>query len=143
MNNEDMSDIFEKLNNIAGQNNISPDMMNNLFTMFNNSNTQNPNTGNSNYSSSDSPNDNINSNSYSNENNSNFNTNGIDIEMIMKMKTIIDKMNTKDDPRSNLLQSLKPYLKDSRKSKVDQYIQLMNMSKVMDVFPFMGGDKTK
>ena len=33
----------------------------------------------------------------------------------MKMKTIIDKMNTKDDPRSNLLQSLKPYLKDSRK----------------------------
>ena len=143
MNNEDMSDIFEKLNNIAGQNNISPDMMNNLFNMFNNSNTQNPNTGNSNYSSSDSPNDNINSNSYSNENNSNFNTNGIDIEMIMKMKTIIDKMNTKDDPRSNLLQSLKPYLKDSRKSKVDQYIQLMNMSKVMDVFSFMGGDKTK
>ena len=143
MNNEDMSDIFEKLNNIAGQNNISPDMMNNLFNMFNNSNTQNSNTGNSNYSSSNSPNDNINSNSYSNENNSNFNTNGIDIEMIMKMKTIIDKMNTKDDPRSNLLQSLKPYLKDSRKSKVDQYIQLMNMSKVMDVFPFMGGDKTK
>ena len=138
-----MSDIFEKLNNIAGQNNISPDMMNNLFNMFNNSNTQNPNTGNSNYSSSNSPNDNINSNSYSNENNSNFNTNGIDIEMIMKMKTIIDKMNTKDDPRSNLLQSLKPYLKDSRKSKVDQYIQLMNMSKVMDVFSFMGGDKTK
>ena len=110
MNNEDMSDIFEKLNNIAGQNNISPDMMNNLFNMFNNSNTQNPNTGNSNYSSSNSPNDNINSNSYSNENNSNFNTNGIDIEMIMKMKTIIDKMHTKDDPRSNLLQSLKPYL---------------------------------
>ena len=59
------------------------------------------------------------------------------------MKTIIDKMNTKDDPRANLLQSLKPYLKDSRKSKVDQYIQLMNMSKVMDVFPFMGGDHKK
>ena len=136
-----MSDIFEKLNNIAGQNNISPDMMNNLFNMFNNSNPQNPNIGNSNYSSSNSNNDNT--NSYSNENNSNLNTNGIDIEMIMKMKTIIDKMNTKDDPRSNLLQSLKPYLKDSRKSKVDQYIQLMNMSKVMDAFPFMGGDKTK
>ena len=143
MNNEDMSDIFEKLNSIAGQNNISPDMMNNLFNMFNNSNTQNTNSDNTNYSSSNSPNDNINSNSYSNENSSNFNTTGIDIEMIMKMKTIIDKMNTKDDPRSNLLQSLKPYLKDSRKSKVDQYIQLMNMSKVMDVFPFMGGDKTK
>ena len=57
--------------------------------------------------------------------------------------SIIDKMNAKDDPRANLLQSLKPYLKESRQSKVDQYIQLMNMSKVMEVFPFMGGDKKK
>lgn len=58
----------------------------------------------------------------------------------MKMKSIIDKMNIKDDPRSNLLESLKPYLQESRKSKVDQYIQLMNISRVIDVFPFMGGD---
>ena len=58
----------------------------------------------------------------------------------MKMKSIIDKMNVKDDPRSNLLESLKPYLKESRKNKVDQYIQLMNISRVMDVFPFMDGD---
>ena len=55
----------------------------------------------------------------------------------------MDKMNAKDDPRANLLQCLKPYLKESRKSKVDQYIQLMNMSKIMEVFPFMGGDKKK
>ena len=117
-----MSDIFEKLNNIAGQNNISPDMMNNLFNMFNNSNTQNTNTDNTNYSSSN-PQDNNSDFTYSNQSTSN--NSGIDIEMIMKMKTIIDN------------------LKDSRKSKVDQYIQLMNMSKVMDVFPFMGGGKTK
>lgn len=141
MNNEDMSDVFEKLNSIAGQNNISPDMMNNLFNMFNNSNTQNTNTNNTNYSNSN-PQDNSNNFTSSNQNNSG-NNGGIDIETIMRMKTIIDKMNTKDDPRSNLLQSLKPYLKESRKSKVDQYIQLMNMSKVMDVFPFMGGDKSK
>ena len=55
------------------------------------------------------------------------------------MKSIIDKLNIKDDPRSNLLESLKPYLKESRKNKVDQYIQLMNISRVMEVFPFMGG----
>ena len=64
---------------------------------------------------------------------------GIDFETILKMKNIIEKMNNKNDPRSNLLQSLKPYLNDSRKSKVDQYINLMNMSKVLDVFPFNGG----
>ena len=131
MNNEDMSDVFEKLNNIAGKNNVSPDMVNNLFNMLNNSNSSN-NANNS----SDSSNSNSNQ---SNENNSN----GIDIETIMRMKSIIDKMNSKDDPRANLLQSLKPYLKESRQSKVDQYIQLMNMSKVMEVFPFMGGDKKK
>lgn len=59
----------------------------------------------------------------------------------MKMKTVIDKMNTKnDDPRSKLLNSLRPYLKQSRQNKLDQYIQLMNMSKIIDVFPLMGGD---
>ena len=131
MNSEDMSDVFEKLNNIAGKNNVSPDMVNNLFNMLNNSNSSN-NANNS----SDSSNSNSNQ---SNENNSN----GIDIETIMRMKSIIDKMNVKDDPRANLLQSLKPYLKESRQSKVDQYIQLMNMSTVMEVFPFMGGDKKK
>lgn len=132
MNNEDMSDVFEKLNNIAGKNNISPDMVNNLFSMLNNSNS----SGDTSDSSSDS------SNSNNNQSNENF-ANGIDIETIMRMKAIIDKMNVKDDPRANLLQSLKPYLKESRQSKVDQYIQLMNMSKVMDVFPFMGGEKKK
>lgn len=133
MNNEDMSDVFEKLNNIAGKNNISPDMMNNLFSMLNNNSNS---SGNTSDSSSDS------SSSSNRQTNETF-ANGIDIETIMKMKSIIDKMNVKDDPRANLLQSLKPYLKESRKSKVDQYIQLMNMSKVMDVFPFMGGEQKK
>ena len=138
MSNEDMSDIFDKIKNIAGSNNISPDMVNNLFDMLNNSN--NNQSSNSNYDNSSNQNYNNPNSSYNNQNES-YNSNGIDFETIMRMKTIIDRMNTKDDPRSNLLQSLKPYLKDSRKSKVDQYIQLMNMSKVMDVFPFMGGDK--
>ena len=38
LDNENMSDVFDKLNNIAGQNNISPDMINNLFNMLNKSN---------------------------------------------------------------------------------------------------------
>jgi len=130
-----MSDMFDKLNSIAGpNNNVSPEMVNNLFNMLNNSNNNQSSNSNTDNSS--------NQNYTTNKTQENqFNTNGIDIETIMRMKTIIDKMNSKDDPRSNLLQSLKPYLKESRKSKIDQYIQLMNMSKVMDVFPFIGGDK--
>ena len=131
MGNEDISGVFEKINNMASQNNISPDMLNNLVNMFNKS------------SNSESKNASQNSSNSYKAQDSSFNDDGFDFETIMKMKTIIDKINAKDDPRANLLQSLKPYLNENRKSKIDQYIQLMNMSKVMDVFPFMGGDKKK
>ena len=67
-----------------------------------------------------------------------------DINMIMKMKTIMDSMkNNKNDPRANLLKSLKPYLNKNRKDKVDQYIQLFNMSKVFEVMNPLGGDSKK
>lgn len=121
--NEDLSSLFEKFN--INKDSISPEMINNLMEMFNNSGSSNDSACKENSSTSA-----TNSNS------------GIDFETIMKMKSIIDKMNVKDDPRSKLLQSLKPYLKESRQSKIDQYIQLMNMSKVMEVFPFMGGDQS-
>ena len=50
----------------------------------------------------------------------------IDINTILKMKSIMDKMgNSKNDPRANLLLSLKPYLKESRKAKVEQYIRII------------------
>lgn len=126
MNDEDMSDVLKKLNNFAQDNNISQDNINNIFNMFSNG-------GNNNNESNDS--------SDNSQEQSSSSTGNIDFETIMKMKTVIEKMNNKNDPRSTLLQSLKPYLNENRKSKVDQYIQLMNMSKVMDVFPFFGGDK--
>jgi len=113
-----MSDVIEKLNSFASSNNISADTLNNLFNMINN-----------------------NSDSSKKEDSSDSsNSSGIDFDTILKMKSIIDKINTKDDPRSNLLKSLKPYLNESRKSKIDQYIQLMNLSKVLEIFPFNGGD---
>lgn len=68
----------------------------------------------------------------------------IDMNTILKIKQIMEKMNqNKDDPRSNLLLSLKPYLKPSRKQKVDQYIQLFKMGSMMENFNFMGGEKLK
>ena len=67
----------------------------------------------------------------------------LDFETILKMKSIFEKMNSTEDPRANLLRSLKPYLKNSRQSKVDQYIQLFNMTKVMDILKPNGGESTK
>lgn len=116
-------------NNSSNTNSISPEMLQNLMSMLN-----------SNHSSSNQDHQNDSSDpSQSSENGFNF-----DMNTILKMKSIMDKMgNTKDDPRSNLLLSLKPYLKESRKSKVEQYVQLFNMTKIMDVFQENGGEKTK
>ena len=117
--NEDLSSLFEKFN--IDKNSISPEMVNTLMSMMNNS---------SNNSQSEQAN---------NSSNSDNSQNNIDFDTILKMKSIIDKMNIKDDPRSNLLESLKPYLKESRRSKIDQYVQLMNMSKVMESFNLFNG----
>ena len=38
----------------------------------------------------------------------------------------------KNDPRNNLLNSLKPYLRDNKKEKLDNYINLLNMSKIAE-----------
>ena len=98
-------------------------MLSNLVSMFNNSSSSNSNAS-SNATENNGP--------------------SIDMETLLKMKTIMEKMNNnKNDPRSQLLLSLKPYLKDSRKEKVEQYIKLFNMSKVLEVLNFTGGDKKK
>lgn len=90
---------------------IPPDMLNNLTSMLN-SNGANKNTSNSNINSQN-----------------NFN---LDINTIMKMKSIMEKMNHNDDPRANLLYSLKPYLRDSKKDKVDQYVNMLNITKIAE-----------
>ncbi len=64
-----------------------------------------------------------------------------DIETIMKIKKIMDSMKTNsNDPSVNLLSSLKPYLREEKKTKVDQYIKILNMSKAMSTINDFGGD---
>ena len=53
---------------------------------------------------------------------------------MMKMKSIMEKMNHSSDLRANLLQSLKPYLRDEKKSKLDQYSNLLNMANLIELF---------
>lgn len=68
----------------------------------------------------------------------------IDMETLMKMKNIMEKMkNSGNDPRANLLMSLKPYLKETRKDKVDQYVKMLNMSKVVEMLNNSGGETKK
>ncbi len=105
------------LNNLLSQ--VSPEMINNLSNILN-SNTQT--------SSQNSSNQNINNSTPNNNNNFN-----LDMNTIMKMKSIMENMNNKNDPRANLLYSLKPYLRDSKKDKLDQYVNLLNVSKIAEL----------
>ena len=81
--------------------------------------------------------------------NSNFDTNSqdspstIDPATIIKMQNIMSAMkkSQKNNPRADLLRSLKPYLNPSRREKVDQYINLFNMEQIIEMLNINGGDK--
>ena len=103
--------------------NLSPDMIENLFNMLKNGNNTSETNDTSNF------------NEDSGESNSSSDSsNTIDFETIMKIKKIIDSMNNDSDPDSKLLYSLKPYLRKSRQSKLDQYINLLKVSKMTNFF---------
>lgn len=109
MNKGELNDVMSK---------ISPEMIQNFSSMMgNNGGSNNSSNGNS-----------------GNTNNGGFDFSQLDMNTIMKMKSVMDKLNTSNDPRSNLLQSLKPYLREERKGKVDQYANLLNVAKIADLF---------
>lgn len=66
--------------------------------------------------------------------NNNFDFNNIDMDTIMKMSSAFGKINnSKNDPRANLLNSLKPYLRDNKKDKLDNYMNLLNVAKIAEI----------
>ena len=131
---------MDKLNSMLSNGNIKdmlsqvpPDTINKLSNMMNtNTNQKGVNTSNINTSK----NNDTNNPNFSDTVNSanNFDFSNIDMNTIMKMKSIMEKMNQTSDPRSNLLQSLRPYLRDEKKSKLDQYSKLLNMTSLMELF---------
>ena len=116
--NNGKEDSKQTLNNMLSQ--VSPEMLNNLSSMLQSNNSN----GNSNNTSS-----NFSGSSSSDSSNNNLN---IDPATLMKMTSIINNMNKKDNPGNNLLRSLKPYLRDSRKNKLDQYSNLLNITRLAD-----------
>lgn len=106
--------------------NITPDMINNIVNMLKNSDLSNSNVENKEEET-------VNSSS-SNENNN------IDFSTILKIKNIMDSLNQNDDARSNLLYSLKPYLRESRQKKIDQYVNIFKFSGIAKLFRNEKGD---
>lgn len=121
MENNDMQNLFKQINQML-QNNEIPDELKDIVNNINNSSNNNANSNN-------------------NSETSEFNFSDIDINTIIKMKKVMDSINSnKNDPRTNLLLSLKPYLKKSRQDKVEQYIKLFSIGKAFEAFNSLGGD---
>lgn len=114
---------------------MDEEIFKNLSSMLDGNKT----TNNDNNTSSNSA-----SNDFNNTENNGFDFSNIDMATVMKLKKAMDSINSKkNDSRTNLLMSLKPYLKPSKKEKLDQYMKLLNISSVLEVFNTMGGEKHK
>ena len=112
-----LKDMMNKgeLNDVISQ--IPPEMIQNFSSMMSQNKQTSENSTNHNSSS----------------NNANFDFSQIDMNTILKMKSVMEKLNNSNDPRSNLLYSLKPYLREEKKGKIDQYANLLNVAKIADL----------
>ena len=138
-----MSEMIKNFSKMLN-NQEMPDNIKNILNSMNNSNNTNNNTTTSNINSTNtSQNNTQNQKQNNNSNNNSYNPFGdFDMNTILKMQKIMNSMNNdkQNDYRTNLLMSLKPYLKESRKNKVDQYVQLMKMGKIFEIMNPLGGD---
>ena len=144
MNDNDMNEMFNKAKEMLANNQV-PDEFKSIVSNFQKSNSNN----NYNQNPKQANNNQKNYNTYSQMNNrqtssSNSNNSMPDIDMatLMKMQSIMSKMKSYDnDDMSRLLLSLKPYLRDEKKDKIDEYIKLIKMGRLTQVIESLGGDK--
>lgn len=68
-----------------------------------------------------------------NSNSSIPNLGGLDLGSLMNFKNAFSSIN-QSDPRQNLLNSLKPFLRETRQKNIDTYISLLGIMKVFNIF---------
>ena len=141
-NNQKNNSNYNYSNNKYNSNNNSSN------SSYNNNNFNNGNYNtekkynNSNYQNSSQVSNNKNFSNDNEKSDLNSITSNIDMETLMKIQNIMSKMkNSDNDDMSKLLLSLKPYLRDGRKEKIDEYIQLIKMGKMTQFLDLFGGDK--
>lgn len=60
--------------------------------------------------------------------------NAENLEYIMKIKNIADELSHPSDARSNLLMSLRPYMRGSRQKGIDNAVRILNLTKFSGLF---------
>ena len=67
-----------------------------------------------------------------------------DMETLMKISQIMKAMNsTENNASTNLLYSLKPFLRKSKQNKIEQYVKLLKLSSVISEFNKGNNNGTK
>lgn len=57
------------------------------------------------------------------------------LNQLMQLKSIVENMAVnKNDPRTNLLLSLKPYMRDGRKNSIDSAVKLLGITRLTGMF---------
>lgn len=110
----------DNISSILNGGQIPDNIKNILENMMNNSANNNSNSSSTSSESCESTNS--------------FNTSSFDINTIFKIQNIMNSINNnkENEYRTNLLLSLKPYLKSSKQEKIDTFINLMKMEKVIE-----------
>lgn len=150
------SDINNNDHNISAEHNGSHISSNIKSNGNNNSNSNNNGYGNcnSNSSNNSSSNSNANNSRYSNSSSSssssssgsgninNINNGSLDINTMMNIQKMMSMLNSKsDDDLTNLLFALKPYLRNQKKEKIDEYVKLFRMGKMAELWNKMNSQK--
>lgn len=56
------------------------------------------------------------------------------LQYLSQIKNIVGQMGNANDSRSNLLMSLKPYMREERKKSIDNLVKVLNISKMTGFF---------
>jgi len=147
MNNNDLNDMLKKAQEMINNNQV-PDEIRDLASKFKpgssesadgSSNLAGSNTGvasNSNINISSEISNNSSGSGSSSD--SKFDFSNIDIGTLMKVQGMLSKLNSaSDDDMTKLLFALKPYLRNEKKEKVDEYIKLVRMGKMTELFDLL------
>lgn len=64
-----------------------------------------------------------------------------DTATLLKFQKLFGLLNSKNNSQDEqLLKALKPYMRDSKKGKIDQYIKLLHIMQIFEKFQEMGGN---
>ena len=114
--------------------------LNNLISSIKDKMNESNNNNENNSTTSSTINLNLN-NDYSNSsndtekenNNNNNNSSSFDPELFIKIQKIMSAMNG-NNTKKNLLLSLKPFLRQTRQDKINEYINILNIISALDLF---------